>query len=242
MSRFGWVAHKVIEKSDIILEVLDARFVKDTTNKDVERKVKAKNKILIQVINKADYVDSRKLDSVKKKLINGVVVSVKDRVGLSFLRNKIKILANKNKMDQVVVGVVGYPNVGKSSLINVLKGRRSAKISSEAGFTKGEQYVRISRNILMIDTPGVMTKEIRDEEELVLIGAKNPHTIKDPDMAVMKLMQEHPDFFGKKYNVKVKDDLEATIEEIALKLNLKKKGNMPDIERASRKILKDWLK
>jgi len=140
------------------------------------------------------------------------------------------------------VGVVGYPNVGKSSLINVFKGKSSAKTSSEAGFTKGKQYIRISRTILMIDTPGVIAKEVRDEEELVLIDAKNPHTIKDPDLAVMILMQERPNFFEEKYSVKVKDDLEATIEEIALKLNLKKKGNMPDVERASRKILKDWLK
>jgi len=242
MSKFGWVAHKVIEKSDIILEVLDARFIKDTINKDVENTVRIKNKILIQVINKADCVSSRKLDSVKKKFADCVVISVKNRTGLAFLKTKIKILANKNKMGNVVVGVVGYPNVGKSSLINTLKGKSSARTSPEAGFTKGEQYIRISRSILMIDTPGVISKDVRDEEELVLIGAKNPYTIKDPDMAVMKLMQAHPDFFEKKYNVKVKDDLDATIEEIALKLNLKKKGNLPDVERASRKILNDWVK
>lgn len=242
MSRFGWVAHNVIEKSDIILEVIDARFIKDTINPDVSRKIRAKNKILIQVINKSDCVNRRKLDSEKKKLINGVVVSVKLRFGLAYLKTKIKILAKQNKMSSVVVGVVGYPNVGKSSLINVLKGKSSARTSSDAGFTKGEQQLRISRNILMIDTPGVIAKEVKDENELVLIDAKNPDSIKDPDIPVMKLMRKHPDFFERKYGVQMQYDLEAVIEEIAVKLNLKKKGNKPDVERASRKILKDWLK
>jgi len=104
MTKFGWVAHKVIEKSDIILEVLDARFVEDTINRDVERVVRIKNKILIQVINKADYVDSKKLEYVKKKLANCAVVSVKDRVGLTFLKNKIKILAKKKQTGQCCSG------------------------------------------------------------------------------------------------------------------------------------------
>ena len=242
MAQFGRVADRVIEKSDIILEVLDARFVEDTINRAVERKVKSKNKILIQVINKADFVDSKKLDLIKKQLVNCAIVSVKNRAGLTFLKNKIKILAKKNKLDSVVVGVVGYPNVGKSSIINVFKGKGSARTSPDAGFTKGEQYVRISRTILMIEKPGVISKEVIDEEDLVLIGAKNPNTMKDPDLAVMRLMQARPNFFEKKYNVKVKEDLEATLEEIALKLNLKKKGNMPDVERASKKILNDWLR
>lgn len=242
MDKFGLVVNEIIEKSDIILEVLDARFIEDTINKDVERKIKARNKILIQVINKADYVNGRKLQLVKKKLVNGVVVSVKAHVGLTFLKNKIKILANKNKIRNVVVGVVGYPNVGKSSLINVLRGKSSTKVSPEAGLTKGKQYIRISRTVLMIDTPGVIANDVRDDEELVLIGAKNPSAINDPDVEVMKLMQDRPSFFWKKYRVKVKEDLAETIEEIALKLNLKKKGNKPDVERASRKILMDWLK
>lgn len=241
MSRFGWIAHNVIEKSDIVLEILDARFIKDTINPDVGRKVKAKNKILIQVINKSDCVDRRKLDSERKKLINGVAVSVKTRVGLAFLKTKIKILAKKYRLGNVVVGVVGYPNVGKSSLINVLKGKSSARTSSEAGYTKGEQQLRISKNILMIDTPGVIAKEVKNEQELILIDAKNPNSIKDPDLVVMTLMQKHPAFFLRTYNVKIQEDLEATIKEIALKLNFKRKGNTADVDRASRKILKDWL-
>jgi ribosome biogenesis GTPase A len=257
MSKFGWVVHKVIEQSDIVLEILDARFIEETRNKNIEEKVRLKNKILIHVINKCDYVDKKVLDEVKKLSVEGgrdqnkpkvfqigltncVFISAKKHLGTTLLKQKIKILAKKHKIKNPTVGVIGYPNVGKSSVINALKGRYSAKTSSEAGYTKGQQNLKISENLFMIDTPGVISREKIKEQELVLVGAKNPYTIKDPDLAVIKLIRTHPGLIEKTYNVKIKLDKEETIEDIALKLNLKKKGNLPDIDRTSRKILHDW--
>jgi hypothetical protein len=234
MSKFGWVVNKVIEKSDIVLEVLDARFIEETRNKRMEKKIK----ILIHVINKCDYVDKEYLDEVKKKLENCVFVSAKKHFGMRLLKQKIKTLA-KDIRDPIV-GVIGYPNVGKSSIINVLKGKKSAKTSAEAGFTKGKQYLRVG-DFLMIDTPGVIAKEKSKEQELVLIGAKNPYTIEDPDLSVIKLIKNHPGLLEEKYGVEKGKDKEETIKNIALKLNFKKKGNEADVERASRKILQDWL-
>lgn len=241
MLNFDDVVNKVIEKSDIVLEILDARFIEETRNSKIEHKVKNKNKILIHVINKCDYVDKRHLDEIKKGLENCVFVSAKKYLGTTLLRQKIKTLANKNKIKKPIVGVVGYPNVGKSSVINALKGTCSAKTSAEAGYTKGEQYLRIGKDFLMIDTPGVIAKGKNEEEELVLIGAKNHYAIEDPDLAVIQLIKTHPGLIEKRYGVKIKSDEEATIEDIALKLNLKRKGNLPDIERTSRRILQDWL-
>jgi len=241
MSRFGWVVHKVIEKSDIVLEVLDARFINETRNIRLENKIKNKNKILIYAVNKCDYVDKKSMDHVKKGLKNCVFVSAKKYIGTSLLKRKMKALANKKGIENPVVGVIGYPNVGKSSIINALKGRASAKTSPEAGYTKGKQYLRIDHNLMMIDTPGVIAKEKSKEEELVLIGAKNPYTIKDPDLPVIKLLKNNPGVIEKIYGVKIKENKEATIEDIALKLNLKKKGNNPDIDQVSRRILQDWL-
>lgn len=237
MPGFGHVVNKVIRKSDIILEVLDARFIDETLNKKV--RYLTKNKILIHVINKCDYVDKNYLDKVKKQLENCVFVSAKEHYGVTLLRQKIRILAKKKGIKKPIVGVVGYPNVGKSSITNVLKGKGSARTSSEAGFTKGEQYLRVGNEFLMIDTPGVIGRE--KKKDLVLIGAQNPYTIKDPDLAVIKLIEKHPGLVEKEYDVKAKVDKEETIEDIAIKLNLKKKGNLPDIERASRKILQDWV-
>ena len=242
MSRFGWVVHKVIEKSDIVLEILDARFIDETKNREIEYKVKNRNKILIQVINKCDYVDKSHLDEIKGELENCVFISATKRFGITLLRQKIRALAKKKKIKKPIVGVVGYPNVGKSSIINVLKGKGSAKTSPEAGFTKGAQYLKVGNDFLMIDTPGVIARGKNNEEELVLIGAKNPYAMKDPDLAVIKLLKDNPGLIEKRYGVEIKEDKEETIEDIALKLNLKKKGNLPDVDRVSRKILQDWVK
>ena len=240
MAGFGLIVNKVIEKSDIVLEILDARFIEETKNKNIEYRIKNRNKILVHVINKCDFVDKEHLDKIKKELENCVFVSAKKHFGMTLLKQKIKTLASKNKIKNPLVGVIGYPNVGKSSVINALKGKGSARTSAEAGFTKGKQYLRVG-DFLMIDTPGVISKEKKEEEELVLIGAKNPYRIKDPDLAVIRLIGNHPGLIEKNYGVKVKSDKEETIEDIALKLNLKKKGNLPDVERVSRKILQDWL-
>ncbi len=241
MSHFGAIVDRVIEKSDIVLEILDARFIDETRNSKIEYRIKNRNKVLIHVINKCDYVDKKYMDSVKKTLENCVFVSATKHFGTTLLKQKIKTLANKKRIRDPRVGVIGYPNVGKSSVINALKGKGSAKTSAEAGLTRAEQYLRVGRDFLMIDTPGVISKEKRKEEELVLIGAKNPYTIKDPDLAVMKLIKSHYKLVEDYYGVKVQSDKEATIEDIALKLNLKKKGNLPDVQRASRRILQDWL-
>lgn len=242
MSSFGWIVHKVIQESNIILEVLDARFIEITRDIKLEQKIKNRNCILITIINKCDLVKNEDLEPYKNKLENCIFISAKKHLGTTLLKKKINEIINKKKIRKPIVGVVGFPNVGKSSVINVLKGKGSAKTSSEAGYTKGKQFVRISKNIMMIDTPGVIDKQQTKESELVLVGAKNPSTIKDPDLVVIKLMKTNPKIIEKHYKVKLKVSKEKTLEDIALKLNYKKKGNLPNIDRVSRKILQDWQK
>jgi len=241
MAGFTSVVKKVIDRADVILEVVDARFIDETSNSEIEARVKRNGRILIKVINKCDYVDKDILDEVKKKYEHCVFISAKNHHGINLLKTKIKKLAAARRKNMPLVGVLGYPNVGKSSIINVLKGKSSARTSSEAGFTKGAQYLRVKNDFLMIDTPGVISRGETDDEELVLVGAKNPSSIDDPDLAVMTLMKRYPGLIEESYGVEVKKDKEEVIVDIALKLNFKKKGDLPDIARASRKILKDWI-
>ena len=211
MPKYNLIVNKVIDQSDIVLEILDARFLEETKNKNIEYRIKNRNKILIQVINKCDFVDKKYMDKVKKELENCVFVSAKEHLGTTLLKNKIKKLANKKKIRDPIVGVIGYPNVGKSSVINALKGKGSAKTSPEAGYTKGKQYLRVDKDFLMIDTPGVIEEGKDIDEELVLVGAKNPGMIDDPDLAVLRLMKNHPDKVENAYKVEIKQDKEETI-------------------------------
>lgn len=236
---------EVIERSDVVLEVLDARFVDKTRNTKFEDRVIEKGKILIHVINKCDLVSKEECMKIKKMFENCVFVSAKEHYGTLILKEKIMILSKQKGITEPKVSVIGYPNVGKSSIINAFSGTASAGTSPYAGYTKGKQNIRISKNIVMIDTPGVIAPDDYDHEKLVAVGAKNPHSSKDPDFAVMKIMDEYPgrieEFYGlekKKYS----DDgeKEDAIKAVALKLNMKMKGNLPDLKRASLRILKDW--
>jgi hypothetical protein len=234
---FWDIVNKVINESDVVLEVLDARLIDETRNKEIEEKIERANKKLIQVVNKIDLVD---IDSIKEKLkelTNPVFIASKEKLGTTILKNKILEVGRKEK---VIVGVVGYPNTGKSSVINALAGGRKALTSPTAGFTRGIQKIKASERIILLDTPGVFPFEEKDEIKLALIGSKNPQEIKDPDLVSIELIKSQNGRIERHYGVETNKDPEQTLEAIAKKTNMLKKGGIPDIDRAARMIIMDW--
>lgn len=240
VNKFWKIVNNVINESDVILLVLDSRMVQETRNHEIESKVKEAGKPLIYVITKSDLVNKDDLNKIK--LNPSVFISAKNHHGTIKLRDRIMIEANKayKNKTSVIVGVMGYPNVGKSSLINAMKGKKSAKTSSASGFTKAIQKIRIDNKIIFFDTPGVIPYKEDDKIKHVLIGTIDYNKIKDPDLAVIGIMKEFPGVIEEYYEVSISEDFEITIEKIAEKKNLIRKGNEPDIERASRMILKEW--
>ena len=239
MSGNYWeLVNRVIKDSDVVLEVLDARFIDETRNIEIEQKVRTAGKKIILVLNKCDLADKQTLEEVKRKLKPCVFTSAKSRLGTTILRKTILDIA---KMDYVNVGVVGYPNTGKSSIINALKGRTSAKTSSVSGYTRAIQLIKKGR-IAMIDTPGVLPYEKKDETMLALMGAKNAYDLKDPDLAAVEVLKRAKNT-EKCYKVQItsKDSYDM-LEELALKKGKIKKGGEPDIISMSRIIINDWQK
>lgn len=236
------LAERVVNSSDIILQVLDARFIKDTRNQDLEENIKKKNKVLLYVINKSDLKD--KIDLLPKPY---VIVSCKERKGIKKLRDKIKELASKIvKEDKVTVGVIGYPNTGKSSLINILIGKKSAGTGAIAGFTKGIQKLKLSEGIMLLDTPGIIPKKEYSNNQLKLlakhakINARNYSQVKDPESIVTELINEFPGILEEFYNIDANGDSEILLETIGRQRNMLKKGNEINIDQVARMIIKDW--
>ncbi len=238
MAKVFWkMVNEVIARSDIVLEILDARMVEETRNTEVEKRIEKYGKQLIYVINKCDLVPDSWLTKAKKDLFPVACVASKSRKGKTQLREKILRYAKKK---EVKVGVVGYPNTGKSSVINMLKGRASARVSPKSGYTRGIQLVKADNRIMLLDSPGVFPFDKGDEVRLAMIGTKNPQELKDPELCAMELIIALKGKVEKNYGAKKGADEEETLENIALKLKKLRKGGVPDTETVSRIIIKDW--
>ena len=244
---------EVIETSDIILEVLDARFLKETRNAQLEKIISEAGKKIIYIINKVDLVDSNIKEKVELlELMPYVLMSCKNRIGVAELRNRIKIEVKRLKLketkgfERAQVGIIGYPNTGKSSLLNILAGGKPARKSPQAGFTRGIQKVRLSKGILLLDTPGVIPEDeyspigLRELKKHAKIGVRTYDKMKNPEFVLADLMRQNKGLFEKFYGVEANGDSEILINEIGKKRNFLKKGGIIDSDRAARAILKDW--
>ena len=154
MASYQMMVKDVIRKADIRLEVIDARFPDETRNSEVERDVTRSKKPFIIVLNKCDLVSKDILEKTKSRLSKiapTVFVSSKTRFGTTMLRHQILVTAGIKGRD-ILVGSLGYPNTGKSSVINGVAGRHKASTSPISGHTKGVQLINAGSRILFLDT------------------------------------------------------------------------------------------
>jgi hypothetical protein len=243
MANFWKLVNRILERSDIVLEIVDARFIEETRNKEIEDKIKKKQKLFIIVANKSDLADTDELVDKVLHLPNCVMLSSKNKQGTAMLKKKILSLA---KGGHVKVGVVGYPNTGKSSVINALAGSSKAKTSAQSGHTRALQLIRAGPRIMLIDTPGVIPYMQNNEASLAAIGSVDANQLKDPIMAAEKLIEKISGkviaFYGLDLKPEQADDPDEIIEAVAKKKNLLMSGARPDVRLASITIIKDWQK
>ncbi|XP_066260480.1 guanine nucleotide-binding protein-like 3 homolog [Euwallacea similis] len=260
---------KVIEASDVILEVVDARDPLGTRCKQVEEAVNKLNgsKRLVLVINKVDLVPRNILESWLKYLKNkGPVVAFKasvqsqnKRLGqrkfnksekglqgsasigteliMSLLGNYCR---NKGIKTSITVGVVGLPNVGKSSMINSLKRSRVCNVGAAPGITRATQVIQLDSKIKLLDSPGIVFAAGNDSQAS-LKNAVKISSLVDPMTPANAILQR----VSKQRLMEIYDLTDFTSPEEFYTLKAKrtgkfKKGGVPDALAAARSLLDDW--
>ncbi len=249
MASYKRIVKAVIKKADVLLEVVDARFPDETRNSEVERDIARAKKPFIIVLNKCDLVSKEKLEKTKSRLSKiapTVFVSSKDRFGTTMLRHKILETANIRGRE-ILVGSLGYPNTGKSSVVNAVTGKHSAGTSSISGHTKGVQHIKAGSRIKFIDTPGVIPFDENDETIQGLLAVKDSTHLQDPIGVALKIIEklcdENKTALESLYHVTIEgENSYEVLELIGRQRNfLKKKGEV-DETRAAVMIINDWQK
>ncbi len=242
---FWPVVESVIRKSNIIILVADARMPELSRNKEVERKIRKMGKEGILVFNKTDLISQDDLIDLKKDNPKAFFVSGAKRTGILQLKNALLEAGKKMSLDEPIIGIVGYPNVGKSSVINALAQRASANISPVAGTTRGAQWIKVE-NLLIIDSPGVIPFEDKNTK-LGLIAAKNPEKMGTPEKVAVEIIQmflkrSQPHFI--EYFKLTPQDLDKDAYEILGEIGKKRgylsKGGVVDETKTAIQIVREW--
>ena len=257
-----------IKLIDIIIEITDARIPASGRNPDIDELGKKKFRLII--LNKADLADpaitKRWKECYQKQ--GYFVMEMNSKTGNE--AGKVKELiqnacAEKIERDKKrgIVGrpiramVAGIPNVGKSTFINKLAGKASAKTGNKPGVTKGKQWISLGKNLQLLDTPGILWPKFEDQTvglHLAFIGSMNDENIDTDELAcelIKILKQYYPNAISEKYNITDEqiDELmedqyqtpaSAVLSAIAINRKCFKQGATPDISRASALLLDDF--
>ena len=236
---------------DVVIEVLDARIPFSSIYNNIESLLGGKPRLVL--LNKADLVDRAELklfvDKIKEKSKMPVMITdAKNSKDLQPIVKKVLELAEPRIQAIMAKGllrrparvmVVGMPNVGKSSVINKLTKSSKTKIGAKAGVTRQQQWVRINKDIDLLDTPGIIPMRQDDQEaatKLAFVNSVSEHAY-DNEIVAQKLL----DILAKKYDEQLKEYYnvdELNLEKIAFSRNWIISETRADIDRTSNSILK----
>uniref|UniRef100_A0A8C5KAM1 Nucleolar GTP-binding protein 2 n=1 Tax=Jaculus jaculus TaxID=51337 RepID=A0A8C5KAM1_JACJA len=241
--------YKVIDSSDVVVQVLDARDPMGTRSPHIEAYLKKEKpwKHLIFVLNKCDLVPAW---ATKR----WVAVLSQDYPTLAFhasLTNPfgkgafIQLLRQFGKLHtdkkQISVGFIGYPNVGKSSVINTLRSKKVCSVAPIAGETKVWQYITLMRRIFLIDCPGVVYPSEDSETDIVLKGVVQVEKIKTPEDHIGAVLERaKPEYISKTYRIDSWESAEDFLEKLAFRTGKLLKGGEPDLQTVGKMVLNDW--
>ena len=266
---------KVVDASDVIIEVLDARDPIGTRCKDVERFVRkmGADKRVVLLLNKIDLVPKEVVEawlaylreempavafksSTQKQSGNlgrgskGVAVenvSSTDCLGadilIQLLKNYARTQNSKDLKQSINVGIVGLPNVGKSSLVNSLKRARVAKVGNQPGVTKHIQEIHLDKQVTLLDSPGVVFQEVGEDGQAAaaLRNCVKVETLEDPTLPISEICKRCPQKqLMSLYRIPAYDSVDEFLIQVAGVRGKLKRGGTVDVVAAAKIVLQDW--
>ena len=246
-----------IKLIDLVIELVDARIPVSSRNPDIDELGKNKSRMIL--LNKADLAEDKWNDAwaeyFREKGFFVVKLNSKKGGGLKSIQGVIQE-ACKEKMERdrkrgilnrpVRAMVVGIPNVGKSTFINALAGKACAKTGNKPGVTKGKQWIRLNKQVELLDTPGILWPKFDDQKvglRLAFIGSITDEILNTEELAaelIKFLNANYPGVLEEKYSVEPSDDAYVMLAGIARSRNCLLKGSELDTEKAALLLLDDF--
>lgn len=246
-----------IKLIDLVIELVDARTPMSSKNPDIDSL--AGNKARVILLNKADLADpagnAAWTEYFKKKGFHVLEINARTGAGVRAVQGLVQE-ACKEKIERdrrrgiknrpIRAMVVGIPNVGKSTFINVFAGKGCTKTGNKPGVTKGKQWIRLNQNLELLDTPGILWPRFENQqvgERLAMIGSINDEILHADELAAAILIYLQKHYQGKireRYEIEESGDAYAMLKEISIQRKCFLKGEEPDLLRTSRIIVDDF--
>ena len=246
-----------IKLIDLIIELVDARIPLSSRNPDIDEL--GRNKARLILLNKADLAEDSRNDEwieyFREKGWSAVKVNSKKGGGIKSIQSVIQeACREKTERDRkrgilnrpVRAMVVGIPNVGKSTFINALAGKACAKTGNKPGVTKGKQWIRLNKNVELLDTPGILWPKFEDQEvglKLAFIGSIKVEILLTEELAaelIRFLNASYPGVLEEKYSIEAGEDPYEELRLIAESRHCLLKGSGLDTEKAAGILLDDF--
>ncbi|PGH10264.1 nuclear GTP-binding protein [Blastomyces parvus] len=244
--------YKVIDSSDVVIHVLDARDPEGTRCRSIEKYIReeAPHKHLIFVLNKCDLVPTGVAASWVRALSKdhptlAFHASINNSFGKGSLIQLLRQFSSLHSdRKQISVGFIGYPNTGKSSIINTLRKKKVCTVAPIPGETKVWQYITLMKRIYLIDCPGVVPPSNNDtEEDILLRGVVRVENVENPEQyipAVLKRVQ--PRHIERTYEIKNYKDSIDFLSILARKGGRLLRGGEPDVDGVAKMVINDFLR
>ena len=242
---------------DLIIELVDARVPLSSRNPDIDRLGQNKSRLIL--LNKADLADERQNEAWKeyfqKKGFCVVKVDSRNGAGMKAIQNVIQE-ACKEKIERdrrrgiknrpIRAMVAGIPNVGKSTFINTFAGKACAKTGNKPGVTKGKQWIRLNKNVELLDTPGILWPKFEDQQvgiRLACVGSIKDDILNMEELALLLIDYLRTNYSGlleKRYGISEEGKGVDVLGEIAKARGCLKKGEELDYVKASGLLFDDF--